>query len=109
MIDSRYAISAIVVMGLVTFALRALPFVAAQWLKKHPLVQRLGDFLPLTIMTLLMVHSVAGAAVENPTGPWSALGAATLVLLLQWRSKNALLSILVGTGVYVLLRNANLA
>ena len=108
MIDSRYAVGAIVAMGLVTFALRALPFVAAQWLKKHLLVQRLGDFLPLSIMTLLMVHSVAGSATENPAGPWSALAAAALVLLLQWRSKNALLSILVGTGVYVLLRNANL-
>ena len=109
MIDNRYAVGAIVAMGLVTFSLRALPFVAAQWLKKHPIVQRLGDFLPLAIMTLLMVHSVAGTAVENPNGPWSALGAAALVVLLQWRSKNALLSILLGTGVYVLLRNVNLA
>ena len=108
MIDSGYAIGVIAAMGLVTFALRALPFVAVQWLQKHPLVQRLGEFLPLAIMTLLMVHSVMGSATENPTGPWPELLAVALVVLLQWRSKNALLSILVGTGVYVLLRNVNL-
>ena len=108
MIDSGYAIGVIAAMGLVTFALRALPFVAAQWLQKHPLVQRLGEFLPLAIMTLLMVHSVMGSATENPTGPWPELLAVALVVVVQRRSKNALLSILVGTGVYVLLRNVNL-
>ena len=108
MIDSGYAIGVIAAMGLVTFALRALPFVAAQWLQKHPLVQRLGEFLPLAIMTLLMVHSVMSSATENPTGPWPELLAVALVVGLQWRTKNALLSILLGTGVYVLLRNVNL-
>lgn len=108
MIDSGYAIGVIAAMGGVTFALRALPFVAAQWLQKHPLVQRLGEFLPLAIMTLLMVHSVRGSATENLTGPWPELLAVALVVGLQWRTKNALLSILVGTGVYVLLRNVNL-
>ena len=46
MIDSTYALKAIVAMALVTFALRALPFVAAEWLEHHPVVRRLGRFLP---------------------------------------------------------------
>jgi branched-subunit amino acid transport protein AzlD len=107
MIDGSYVVGVIAAMGLVTFALRALPFVAAQWLKKHPAVQRLGDFLPLAIMTLLLVHSAAGSAREHALGPWPELLAVTLVALLQWRSKNALLSIVVGTCVYVLIRNSN--
>ncbi len=53
--DHTYVISAILLMGLVTFALRALPFVAARWLQKHPIVKRFGQFLPLAIMTLLLV------------------------------------------------------
>lgn len=105
--DTGYVLGVIAAMGLVTFALRALPFVAAQWLQKHPVIQSLGQFLPLAIMTLLMVHSVAGSASAHPSGPWPELLAVTLVVLLQWHSKNALLSILVGTGVYVLLRNFN--
>ena len=108
MIETRYVIGVIAAMGLVTFALRALPFVAAQWLNKHPIVQRLGAFLPLAIMTLLTVHSAAGSAREHPVGPWPELAAIALVAILQWRTRNALLSILLGTGAYVLMRNLNL-
>lgn len=108
MIETRYVISVIAAMGLVTFALRGLPFVAAQWLNKHPIVQRLGAFLPLAIMTLLTVHSAAGSAREHPAGPWPELAAIALVAILQWRTRNALLSILLGTGAYVLMRNLNL-
>jgi branched-subunit amino acid transport protein AzlD len=108
MIESTYVVMVIAAMGLVTFALRALPFLAAHWLKKHPIVQRLGEFLPLAIMTLLLLHSGTGAALEHATGPWPELLAIALVVLLQWRSRNALLSIVVGTTVYVLIRNLNL-
>ena len=80
---------------------------AAQWLKKHPIVQRLGQFLPLAIMTLLLLHSGTSAAQEHAAGPWPELLAVALVALLQWRTGNALLSIVVGTGVYVLMRNLN--
>ena len=105
MIDSEYALKAIAAMGLVTFALRALPFVAAQWIEHHPLVRRLGQFLPLAIMTLLLAHSALGAARSHGGGVWPELIGVALVVGLQWWRKNALLSILAGTGIYVLLRN----
>ena len=105
MIETRYVIGVIAAMGLVTFALRALPFVGAQWLNKHPLVQRLGQFLPLAIMTLLLLHSAAGSAQQDRLGPWPELLAVAIVVVLQWRSRNALLSIVLGTTAYVLMRN----
>jgi branched-subunit amino acid transport protein AzlD len=105
MIDSGYAVVVIVAMGLVTLALRALPFLAAQWLHKHPIVQGLGRFLPLAIMTLLLVNAMLGAAKSRSAGPWPELLAVALVVLLQWTRRHALLSILVGTGAYVLMRN----
>jgi branched-subunit amino acid transport protein AzlD len=105
MMDHSYVTSVMIAMGLVTFGLRALPFFAAQWLQKHPLVQKLGQFLPLAIMTLLLVHALVGAASEHTRGPWIELIAVACVVLLQWFSKNALLSILLGTLLYVLLRN----
>ena len=108
MIDSDYALKAIAAMGLVTFVLRALPFVAAQWIEHHPIVRRLGQFLPLAIMTLLLAHSTLGSARSHIDGPWPELIAVALVIGLQWWRKNALLSILLGTGVYVLLRNVPL-
>ena len=105
MIDGRYIVGVIAAMALITFALRALPFVAAQWLQKNPLVERLGEFLPLSIMTLLLLHSAAGSAQQDRFGPWPELLAVAMVIALQWRSRNALLSIVLGTTAYVLMRN----
>lgn len=89
----------------VTFALRALPFVAAQWLKQHPFVQRLGDFLPLGIMTLLVLHAGVGAAADDALSPWPEMAAVAVTVLLQWRLRHPLLSILCGTALYVAWRN----
>lgn len=102
--DTRYVIAVIVAMGLVTFGLRALPFLAAQWLQRHRFVQRLGQFLPLAIMTLLLLHSVVGAARSHAGPPWPEAAAVALVLGLQWWRGHALLSIVLGTALYVLLR-----
>jgi len=107
MIDPGYALGVMVTMAAVTFGLRALPFLAARFLKEHPGVQRLGRFLPLAIMTLLLLHTLVGSAQSNPTGPRAELLAVACVLLLQWWGRHALLSILAGTALYVLLRNTS--
>ncbi len=65
MIESGYALGVIVVMALITFGLRALPFVASRWLQQHDIVRRLGRFLPLAIMVLLLLHAIVGAAGEH--------------------------------------------
>lgn len=103
--DTLYVITVIVAMGAVTFGIRALPFVAAQWLQRHRFVQRLGQFLPLAIMTLLLLHAVVGAAGTHTGRPWPEAVAIGLVVGLQWWRSQALLSIALGTGAYVLMRN----
>ena len=105
MINTTYALGVIAAMALVTFGLRALPFLAARFLQSHPLVQRLGRFLPLAIMTLLLLHTLVGSSKENPSGPWAELAAVATVMALQWWRRQPLLSILAGTALYVLLRN----
>jgi branched-subunit amino acid transport protein AzlD len=103
--NTAYVIGAIAIMGLVTLGLRALPFVAGRWLRRQGWVHKLGATLPLAIMTLLLVHSVADAARQNPAGAWQETLAVALTALLQWRSRNTLLSIVAGTALYVALRN----
>ena len=71
----------------------------------HPVVRRLGRFLPLAIMLLLVLHSALGAARAHAGAPWPELAGVALTAALQGWRKNALLSILAGTGLYVLLRN----
>ena len=108
MIDPRYALGAIAAMALVTFGLRAAPFLAARLLDKNPKVQQLGRFLPLAIMCLLLLHSLNGDIHQNPRGPWAELVAIGLTMGLQWRWRHPLLSILTGTALYLLLRNGAL-
>ncbi len=105
MIDADYILAAIAAMAAVTVALRALPFVAGRWLRRHSLVRKLGDTLPLSIMVLLLVHAMAGSARDNPAGVWQELLAVAIVAALQWRTRQTLLSIVAGTTAYVLLRN----
>lgn len=105
MIDTPYAVGVIAAMAVVTFGLRALPFLAARLLQSSALVQQLGRFLPLAIMTLLLLHTLVGHARDNPSGPWAEGVAVAAVVALQWWKKHPLLSILAGTALYVLLRN----
>lgn len=108
MLTGWSAIAAILVMAIVTFALRALPFVAAGLLRRHRLIRALGGFLPAAILALLLIHTLVGFIRQDaPTvGAWPALVAILVTVGLQWRWHHALLSIFAGTGVYVLLRNA---
>lgn len=104
MTDTGYVLSAIALMALVTFLLRALPFIAGHWLRRHPIVHKLGDSLPLSIMVLLLIHSAAGQAGSHEGLPWQECAAAALVILLQWRLRRTLLSIAAGTALYIVLR-----
>ncbi|OXR49590.1 branched-chain amino acid ABC transporter [Pusillimonas sp. T2] len=105
MSDTDYVWAVIAVMAGVTFALRALPFVAGRWLRRQGLVHKLGATLPLSVMTLLLLHTMVGATRENPAGIWQEGIAVLLVIVLQWRTRNTLLSIVMGTAAYLLMRN----
>ena len=103
-----YVLAVIVAMAAVTFALRGLPFLAAAWLRDHVFVARLGRYLPLAIMTVLLLHAGTGAALAGSRGPVPALLAIVVVVALQWRLRHPLLSMMAGTALYVVLRNAYL-
>jgi len=104
MTDTGYVLTVIGAMAAITLGLRALPFIGGHWLRRHPLVHKLGDTLPLSIMVLLLVDTVAGQAHSNPYGPWQEMIAVALVVLLQWRTRQTLLSIVAGTAAYMVLR-----
>jgi len=106
MIDPTYALIAIVAMGIVTFGLRALPFVMARWIRSSSRVMELGRFLPSAIMVILLIHSIRDLA-ERPTGGGyvAEIVCLTLVMLLQWLWRKPLLSIVSGTALYMLWLN----
>ena len=93
---------AIVVLGTVTT--RALPFLLFPANRKTPAyVQYLGKVLPYAVIGLLVVYCLKGVSIRTyPFGLPEALGVAA-TMLAHWRFKNMLLSIAVGTVLYMLL------
>lgn len=110
MISTTHALLAALVMGLVTFALRALPFVAADFLRSHRIIRELGRFLPAAILALLLLHTLIGFARQD--GPTVGLAPVLIAIVttvgLHLLFRQALLSIFSGTALYVVLRNLDI-
>lgn len=103
MSDNLYIFWAIVAMALVTFALRSTPFIFSKFLKQHVKVQQLGRFLPPAIMSVLLVDTVRGLAQHSGALFVPEMIAVLSVVLCQWLTRHALLSMAIGVGLYVLL------
>ena len=99
--DNAYLLGIFAVMGVATFITRALPFVALSKVARHPILDRYGKSLPPMIMVVLVCFGLMSLEIESvDRGGLSAL-ALLLVITLQAYFKHPLLSILGGTGVYV--------
>lgn len=98
-----YPIAGIAVTALVTFALRALPFLLFGHRPLPAAVRYLGRVLPPAIMTVLVVYCLRGVDfAAAPFGIPELVSAALVVILQAWR-ENMYGSILAGTICYMLL------
>ena len=99
-----YNVALIVVATLVTMATRFLPFLIFGEHRKTPqIIQYLGKVLPCAIMGMLVVYCLKDVSfLSAPFGAPELLGIAVVALLHLWK-RNSLLSIGVGTVVYMLL------
>lgn len=91
----------ITVIALMTFLTRVIPFIAFQN-KSYPIIEYLGDVLPFSIMSMLVVYCLKD--VRFLTGNHSIceiIGVLSVVILHIWK-KNTLLSIIGGTIIYML-------
>jgi branched-subunit amino acid transport protein AzlD len=103
--QSYYLESFILVMAAATFATRIVPFVFFTKLKDNQSLSFVGRYLPLMVMPILVVYSLK----DTPLSPLSSaipevVSVVTVIAIHLWRS-NALLSIGIGTAVYVLLKH----
>lgn len=101
-LEASHVALAIALMGAVTWGLRALPFMAARWLRDHPVMARVQAFLPAAIMALLLTHTMVSASGSHAAWPWAEVACVAVVMALQWWLRHALVSIFVGTSLYVL-------
>lgn len=104
--DYVYLFTVFIAMGAVTAAERLLPFACSSWLRKQRWVGVVGDFLPLAIMVLLVLHASTSSALARGGLPVPEAAGVFLTLIVQWFVKKPLLSIFAGTAVYVILVNS---
>ncbi len=100
----------ILVCALATFATRLLPFVALSRQADHPLILHLGRYLPPAVMLILVIYALRDFTPLMPDWRLN-MGDDGLPMLVAsimvagmhlWR-RNALLSIMLGTGAYMLM------
>lgn len=89
---------------IVTVALRAFPFSFLKLLKGSPFIEFLGVYMPVGVMTVLVVYTIGGSA-ESPGGVGAALIASTVTLGLHAWRRSPGLSIFTGTLLYMALVN----
>ncbi|MBQ7775540.1 MAG: AzlD domain-containing protein [Lachnospiraceae bacterium] len=94
----------IVVMAVVTALLRFLPFLIWNGKRRTPeIVLYLGKVLPYAIMGMLVVYCLKGVSIITaPYGLPELIAVAVVAVLHVWK-RNTLLSIVVGTGIYMFL------
>ena len=104
MMRSWYILLAIVMSALITFGLRALPFVLFRGGRSMPeWMQRLGQILPSAIMAVLIVYCLKGAK-SNPIGIGIPGIIAVAVVVASYKRKhNTFVSIIVGTAAYMIM------
>ena len=101
-----YLIAAVVIAGLITLALRALPFAILKPLRRSRFVQALGRWMPVGIMLILAVVVLRDEIAQRPERWWAVAVAAVVTVAVHLLAKRrALLSIAAGTTCYILLIN----
>lgn len=101
---SQQQIITIVILAVITFMTRALPFIVFPAGKPTPkFIQYLGKALPLAVFGMLVVYCLKDVQwLEGSHGIPEILGIAAVVLMHLWR-RQLFLSMAVGTAVYMIL------
>jgi branched-subunit amino acid transport protein AzlD len=103
--DTPYLFAAVAVAAAVTWALRALPFAALTTLRSSATVRELSSRMPAGVMVILLVYCLRDLPVTHPVRLVAPVVALVVTAGLHLWRRNALLSIVAGTVVYVVLAN----
>ena len=101
--DTAHIAVLVAVSAAVTWALRALPFAVLAPMRHSAVVRYLSLHMPLGVMVMLALYTIRD--VPEAAGRqqlWLAIAVLVTAGLHVWR-RHALLSIFVGTGIYVAL------
>ncbi|MCQ2520481.1 MAG: AzlD domain-containing protein [Lachnospiraceae bacterium] len=104
MSSTLHTVLLVLVAAVVTLILRALPFVIFGGKRKMPAkIKIVADSLPPAVMAVLVVFCLKGDIITYGTTTVPALISCTFVVLVHLWKKNTLLSIFLGTVLYMVL------
>ena len=102
MISNEKAILMIAVMAVFTFLTRAIPFLFFTGKRElKGFIKRLADILPLSMIAILVVYCFKSTVDQDAVKNLVTFVSALIVIVLHLFKRNTLLSIGVGTVVYM--------
>ena len=104
--DNLYLLAGLLLAAGVTFLIRAVPLLlGSRFVQSHPWIRSLGDFLPLSVMVILVLAGLMDAASQRMDLGFAGLVSIVVVVLVQWVRRSPLLSIFAGAALYVAYAN----
>lgn len=104
MLNDFQVLTVVLVIAVITFLTRALPFAIFTKMQTIPqYITFLGRYLPMAVIGMLVVYCFKDVSPLEPPYALAELLATITVIVLHLYKRNLLLSIIGGTGVYMLL------
>lgn len=102
-VNNSYTLIAILVIGIVTFAIRIAPFILFGKDKATPkYIEYIGKYLPPAVIAMLIIYCLRNVNISTfPFGIPEAIGVVTVAILHIWK-RNNLISIIGGTAIYMI-------
>ncbi|MFI7149944.1 branched-chain amino acid transporter permease [Nonomuraea sp. NPDC050022] len=105
--DIAYTLAVLAIVSTITFALRAVPFAALRTLRGSAAVAQLSAWMPVGILAILALTALHGTITADPRATLYALLAVAVTAVVHLASgRRTILSVGLGTAVYVVLVNA---
>ncbi|HET8761890.1 MAG TPA: AzlD domain-containing protein [Gemmatimonadales bacterium] len=105
--STSYLIAVLAIVFTITLALRAVPFAVLGRLRESAIVTQLSAWMPVGILAILAVSALHGTITTDRHGAWYALLATAVTIGVHLAfGRRTILSVGIGTGVYVVLLNA---
>ncbi len=95
-----YALGAIAVIWVVTYALRAFPFVTLRGKEESLLVRLVATSMPLGVMVILVIFALMDTDFHALSSWVPAAGGILVTAAIHWKWTNAMLSIVAGVATY---------
>jgi len=105
--STSYLVAVLAIVFTITLALRAVPFAALRTLRNSTVVQQLSLSMPVGILMILAVTALHGTIGADPRAALDALVAVAATVGIHLTcGRRTILSVGIGTAIYVILVNA---